>query len=488
MDYNRTAAVVAGLAAAGAFALGAGLEPRWPLAWLAPLPVLAAAYRLPRWPAAGLAFSAWVLGWIPFGVFLLRSLGVPVVIVAITVVGPGIVFALVVLASRALLQRGAVWAAALAFPALWVSFELLLARTSPHGTAGSIAYSQADLLPLVQLVSITGLSGITFLVMAVPTAVAVATAPPATSRDRVGLLLLAMGLVGITLAFGAWRLGRPSDGREITVGLAASDVDIPLFRTTDAGRALRVIDAYAAVVDELAARGATIVVLPEKIVGVSERYGTEIERRLGAAAARNRVVVVAGLNEIVTPLKRNVAVVFGADGTVTGRYLKRYLIPGIEADYRAGDRPLHVAGASAMWGVAICKDLDFPIVGRQYAARQSALVVVPAWDFVVDAWLHERMAAMRAVESGFAMARAARQGLLTVRDDRGRVIASARSDSAPMTSLAARLKVRHDATVYARWGDWFGWLCVIAAVAVLGRLAALRTDRSEKEKAWKATG
>jgi apolipoprotein N-acyltransferase len=98
------------------------------------------------------------------------------------------------------------------------------------------------------------------------------------------------------------------------------------------------------------------------------------------------------------------------------------------------------------------------------------------------------MAAMRAIESGFALARPARQGLLTVRDDRGRLIASARSDAAPMTSLAASVKVRHDATVYARWGDWFGWLCVLAAVSVLGRLASLNTDRPEKESAWKATG
>lgn len=107
-------------------------------------------------------------------------------------------------------------------------------------------------------------------------------------------------------------------------------------------------------------------------------------------------------------------------------------------------------------------------------------MVVPAWDFVVDGWWHDRMAAMRAVESGFALARTARQGLLTVRDDRGRLIASARSDAAPMSLVAASVKVRHDATVYARYGDWFAWLCVIVAAGVVGRLA--------RENPWKATG
>jgi apolipoprotein N-acyltransferase len=97
-------------------------------------------------------------------------------------------------------------------------------------------------------------------------------------------------------------------------------------------------------------------------------------------------------------------------------------------------------------------------------------MLVPAWDFVVDAWQHERMAGMRAIEGGFAIARSARQGLLTVRDDRGRLIVSGRSDTSPLVTVAATVKVRHDATVYARYGDWFAWLCTIATAAVLARL------------------
>lgn len=175
LDYNRTAAIVAGLASGAAFALGTGLEPWWPLAWLAPLPVLAAAYRVPKWPAAALALGVWVLGALPMGAFLYRSLRAPLLVVLVAVVIPAIVFAMVVVVSRALVRRGSPWAAAMAVPALWVSFELLVARGSPHGSAGSLAYSQAEVLPFVQLVSVTGLSGVTFLLMALPAAVAVST-------------------------------------------------------------------------------------------------------------------------------------------------------------------------------------------------------------------------------------------------------------------------------------------------------------------------
>ena len=147
----------------------------------------------------------------------------------------------------------------------------------------------------------------------------------------------------------------------------------------------------------------------------------------------------------------------------------------MESGYAVGDASLIAPVTAATSGVAICKDLDFPALGRHYAARGAALMLVPAWDFGVDGRQHERMAAMRAVESGFALARTANQGLLTVRDDRGRLVAEARSDAAPLAMFAATVMVRPDATVYARYGDWFAWLCVIVAAVILGRLAMKRT-------------
>jgi apolipoprotein N-acyltransferase len=65
---------------------------------------------------------------------------------------------------------------------------------------------------------------------------------------------------------------------------------------------------------------------------------------------------------------------------------------------------------------------------------------------------------MRGVESGFSIARAAKEGLLTVSDDRGRVLAERTSASAPFATLVASAPVRHNPTLYAQFGDWFAWL------------------------------
>ena len=54
-------------------------------------------------------------------------------------------------------------AATFVFPFAWVVVEYLFSF-SPYGTWGAVAYSQAGNLPLMQLLSVTGLWGITFLI------------------------------------------------------------------------------------------------------------------------------------------------------------------------------------------------------------------------------------------------------------------------------------------------------------------------------------
>jgi apolipoprotein N-acyltransferase len=95
------------------------------------------------------------------------------------------------------------------------------------------------------------------------------------------------------------------------------------------------------------------------------------------------------------------------------------------------------------------------------------LLLVPAWDFTLDGWLHGRMAIMRGVESGFTIARAAKQGLLTLSDDRGRILGQQDAATARFASLVATAPVRHADTLYARWGDWFAWLNAAGLIVIL---------------------
>jgi apolipoprotein N-acyltransferase len=87
---------------------------------------------------------------------------------------------------------------------------------------------------------------------------------------------------------------------------------------------------------------------------------------------------------------------------------------------------------------------------------------------------YARMAIMRAVESGFALARSEQQGLVTVADHCGRVAAEARSPAVGEILLVAEVSPGPGHTFYGMTGDWFARLNIV----LLGSAAVfLRSSR-----------
>jgi apolipoprotein N-acyltransferase len=454
------------LISAAAFYLSTGLGELWPLAWLAPVPVLWLAHaRTPR-AAAIPAAVAWFAGSLNLFSYLSRVMPAPIVLVIL--MAPAIVFGLAVWFSGAAVRRLGPIVGALAFPAAWTSYEFLLSLVSPHGTALSLGYSQVQWLTLMQILSLTGLWGVVFLVTYVPSAIAAAI-----SHRAPRALVPASTLLVVAVSFGAVRLSHTESTPGVRVGLAVTDTDINRVNdTTDQAITLSIVRAYGIRIDRLAREGARLVVLPEKMTGATPASAPPAIALLADAARRNGVTVVAGLNLVAIDPPRNVALVLGPDGRQIVEYDKHHMLPGPETGYLVGMTPSVFTMEDQPSGVTICKDMDFQGWSREYGRRDVHLLAVPAWDFVVDGRLHFRMALARSIENGFAMVRAAEQGLLTVSDGYGRVIAS--QTSGPEALLVAEVRPGPGATFYTRTGDWFGWFSVglSAALALLLRRTA----------------
>jgi apolipoprotein N-acyltransferase len=114
---------------------------------------------------------------------------------------------------------------------------------------------------------------------------------------------------------------------------------------------------------------------------------------------------------------------------------------------------------------------------KDEARTKPILLAVPAWDFGKDDWSHARVAILRSVENGVPMARSARNGLLTLNDRYGRLVARARTTGS-FTVLTGDLPLdgRGGNTVYDAIGDVFGWLCMgLSLLAIAGSL--MRTPK-----------
>ncbi|TPG50264.1 hypothetical protein EAH75_01870 [Rhodanobacter glycinis] len=435
---------------------GSGVHPLWWLTWLAPLPVLWLAPRVrARWAALA-AFAAYAIGGINQWEYLHGYIGLPVVAIIQAVGTPALMLALCVLLFRRLLLRGHALAATLALPVVWVALEYINNLISPHGTFFNISYTQMDALPIIQIAAVTGLWGIGFLVLLLPAAIAVQTAHQASKRSRMTAAALAALPIMLTLVYGSWRLRAPATAT-IRVGL------VSLQEPARSAAALQVRDAhYVDAINRLADAGARIVLTPETSFASDDANLPAFAE----LANRRELTVGIGIDSTSDPrAERNMLMVFQPGAMSPATYSKHHLLVGFE-QYVPGDSYTMLESTPRV-GLAICKDMDFHDIGHAYAARHAQLLLVPASDFTVDGWLHSRMAIMRGVESGFAIARAAHSGRLTLSDDRGRVLAEASSEKHD-AELVGDLPLRETHTLYARWGDWFAWLDLAGLIVLLG--------------------
>jgi apolipoprotein N-acyltransferase len=447
------------------FFWGTGLHPRWWLTWLAPLPVLLISPRVADWSTFWMAAVALFLGSLNMWFYLLAAVSIPIFLMLLFSVVPSCIFGLAVLLFQRFILRGDLWKAALSFPVSWVTFEYLGNLASPHATFGSMGYTQMDFLPVLQVASLTGIWGITFCLFLLPATIAAVLNPAGTTFRKRRLAAAVGALLTLVIGWGSWRLmATPAPERSVKTALMATGLDT-VFPHDDAA-ALKLLRDYSDKAASLAAQGAQVIVLPEKVALISAEGASQVDSLYSAASARTKAIIVVGLDRGSLTKRFNEARLY-SEGTLAASYDKHHMIPQIEDVDQPGNTIAVLDQPSGVWGIQICKDMDFPALSRQYGARGVGLLLVPAWDFTLDGWLHGRMAVLRGVESGFTIVRAAKQGMLTVSDDRGRILAQQDSSTVPFASLVATAPVSHDNTLYVRWGDWFAWLNTAGLVTLL---------------------
>jgi apolipoprotein N-acyltransferase len=470
---NVVLALVAVSATASLVWFGSGLYPLWPLMWLAALPVLLVASRTSWWSALAVAIGGWLLGSLNLWHYLTRVVDTPAGIALGICLGLSAIFAIAVLLHRMLVVRQRYWAATFAFPLFWAAAEFVISRVSVHGTGGSVAYTQLNFLSVLQLASVTGPWGITFVLMLLSSTIAVSVSLRTSSPRRAAwIAATGIGIIVLVVAYGALRLQMPTPRETMKVGLIASDPPVSPQVAEPGAAMTQLSNRYAVPAARLAKAGAQVIVLPEKIGVAEETDLGSVDARWQQLADRAQVQLVVGVVRTQGKLRYNEARWY-SPATAERSYDKEHMLPPFESNLTPGTALQTLTSRAGEIGLAICKDMDFMSPARDYGRKGVGLMLVPAWDFDDDRVMHGHMAIMRGVEDGFAIARAAKRGYLTISDDRGRILAETTSDSAPFATLLAVVPTVHQPTVFLMLGDWFGWTSIVALLVVVGSGLAL---------------
>ena len=437
-----------------------GPQPLGWLAWCAPLPVLWLALRSSHRDAAWMTFLAAALGLSSNVAYFRLLMPLPAVLAVLLV--KALLWTLVVLAARRLVLRYRAPWTVLAYPVLWVALDTLMAALLTDGNWGSLAYSQADNVVMLQVAALAGVPGLLFLLCLAPSALALLLAGGRAYAPAAGAAVL---LLAAAFAAGAWRVhGAPAPTGPLA-GLVA--IDDFIGPATPPARAQAIWDQYARHVERLAGQGARLVLLPEKIAVLAPAQADAVRQRFQALARGTGAWITVGLGVQDAAGRRNLAWLFAPDGSAPVSYQKHHLAPP-EREFLAGSAYAVQPVAGLAMGLAICKDMHFAPLGRAYGAAGAQTMLVPAWDFQLDAWMGARMTVVRGVENGYAVLRAAREGVLTVSDAYGRVLEERPSSAMPGSTLLAPLPAHPAVSPWAPWlGPLFGWLCVALGVILL---------------------
>jgi apolipoprotein N-acyltransferase len=387
----------------------------------------------------------------------------------------GLLMTIPYLADRLLTSRLRGFATTLVYPLAAVSLEFINRRTNPIGDWGAIGYTQYGNLALMQIVSVTGMVGITFLMgwsAAVANWVWERYRQSRSRQARIGTLIFGVMLVTV-FTFGFLRLVfAPLPATTIRVagvmGRAARDVLISwqnkLPNAADAHMEVESIRAalFEATIREARA-GAKIVVWPEGVgVGFTADEAGLIDRGRDVAR-REGIYLTIPLYTIYPGEKRpaeNKLLVVDPAGEVEFEHIKYggNLIEGT----LSGDK--NVGTVRTPFGVlagVICWDMDFPQVIRQAGQAGAGIWLIPSSDWREITPLHSQMAAFRAVENGLSIVRQAGDGLSIATDPYGHTLAQVDYFSASDRTMVAQVPTVHIPTIYDKVGDAPGWISLI---------------------------
>ncbi len=368
---------------------------------------------------------------------------------------------------------------ALGLAALWTVMEWLRDRVPFGGFGwGSLGVSQVDNRITLRLASITGVWGVSFVVVAV--SALLLEALTARGRGRGGRRTLvvaaaaALTLAPAAIAFPVAR-GRAIDVATVQVdvhaarGLPPAEEDVAVTRMNIElhGRLAGDPPDLAIWGESAVDPGATVPRVFDEIRAVVASVGAPTlmgSIQPGGGGLENQVLALDGEGRVVDRYAKTHLVPFGEYVPWRGALSWVSALQQIPYDLTPGSdvAPIHMAGLPPI-GTPVCFENAFPRIERTLVQRGAGFLTVltnnASYEDTALSRQHVDLSRMRAVEDGRWVVHAAVSGISAFVDPAGEVVAEAGLFRPAI--LRHTIRSSDSRTWYVRLGDWFPLVCVL---------------------------
>jgi apolipoprotein N-acyltransferase len=396
-----------------------------------------------------------------------------------------------------------VWA--LKCGAVWVAVEMTISRFLSGFPWDLLGVSQYRILPLIQIASVAGVYGVSFLIIwfstsLLSTGIALSHKPMNRTVWAREIILPAICISVLTI----WGMKsiRSAPRPESTTKMALIQPSIPQTLIWDERENENRFRQLLALSEQALTNNPDILVWPEASVPNPLRYHDETSNAVIELTRKYRVWAILGSDDAeprpggktLRDLDYfNSAFAISPDGKLTGMYRKRqlvifgeyipfvkqmpfmkYLSPIGETGFTPGTKPIpfRLDSLDLVASVLICFEDTFPHLVREYVEPNTDVLVNltnNGWFGESAAqWQHAATAVFRAVENRIPLVRCANNGLTCWVDSTGAMhdvrfegstdIYKAGFKIVNVPVLAAG--ETRSLSLYTRYGDVFGWTCV----------------------------
>lgn len=381
-------------------------------------------------------------------------------------------------------------------PLLWVSLEFLKAHLISGFPWASLGYSQYKFLHVIQIADITGVYGVSFLIVAVNAALfgLFMLRKERVLRNRIRIISISsvVFLFVLSLCYGYYRLSRDYDSTDRGVKIAVLQGNIPQNLKWDSSFKRRTVDIYKRLTNEAAGHNPDLVIWPETAAPFFFQEESQYRDEIFDIASAGHTYLLFGnpAYEITDNNVQNMlnsAYLISPERETLARYDKIHLVPFGEyvplskilffiekitegtGDFTSGRDYVVMELPQGKFGVVICYEVIFPELVRKFVRDGAGFMIT----ITNDAWFgktsapyqHFTMAVFRSVENRIYFARSANTGVSGFISPKGEI-----QQASPIfeESLLIRNIFPSDTkTFYTKHGDMFAYGAILMTCIML---------------------
>lgn len=470
----------------------------WFLAWFAFVPVFSALNNKTNKQAFLLFFVTGIIFW-SGTIYWLAHVTLPGTVALIFYLA--LYFAVFGLIIRPFTKRSTPYALIL-IPSIWVLLEYLRGFLFTGFPWALLGYSQYLNLPVIQIGDITGVWGVSFLVMMANAAIVeIIWSHKEGLRPRMKItVIIAASFLLLTLSYGYMRLFlQPQPSLEGPLRISVIQGNIPQeLKWNESSRGI-IMEAYFAISDEALKGHPDLIIWPEAALPVVLEEEPSYYGYTRDFIKARKTPLLLGSATLKGDTYYNSALLISGEGNLLGRYDKLHLVPFGEyiplrkalsfletivpigdfspgRDYAVFSLPSDKSPSSGKFSVLICFEDLFPGLSRRFVKKGARFLV----NITNDAWFgkssspyqHLSASVFRAVENRVFLARSANTGVSGFISPSGKIISLVKDKYGnkifiPGYETEDIFVPARSIGFYTRYGDIFVIICALLAVAAI---------------------